>query len=156
VPRGKADSTRLSTRDRAGRYRRHLWSTYRLTPEQVGRVLIHQRHRCPLCGRKVKLKVDHDHDTGRFRGLACNRCNPLIERVEAYLASPPALAAGVDHVVPVDRRAALTRAVDRARALRAGAVARRRRGVPGERTTYTSGDVVEVTLGELDRRHGDR
>lgn len=30
---------------------------------------------CPLCGRERKLYIDHDHVTGKVRGLVCNRCN---------------------------------------------------------------------------------
>lgn len=47
-----------------------------------------QRGRCPLCDVPAKeaprgmLHVDHDHSTGRVRGLICFRCNTALERVE--------------------------------------------------------------------------
>lgn len=39
-----------------------------------------QSHRCAICGRldgseRQRLSVDHDHGTGKVRGLLCIRCN---------------------------------------------------------------------------------
>jgi hypothetical protein len=58
-----------------------------------------QSGRCKICTRsaselKRRLAVDHDHKTGRFRGLLCATCNTRLgayenvartQRFEAYL-----------------------------------------------------------------------
>lgn len=40
---------------------------------------------CRVCGREGKLNVDHDHETGEFRGILCYRCNI----VEGYFKDAP-------------------------------------------------------------------
>lgn len=30
---------------------------------------------CAICGREAKLKIDHSHQDGAFRGMLCDRCN---------------------------------------------------------------------------------
>lgn len=44
-----------------------------------------QRGRCAMCGHTYpQLEEDHDHDTGRVRGMLCHRCNT----VESYRETP--------------------------------------------------------------------
>ena len=41
---------------------------------------------CPLCGRKmVHAHVDHNHKTGKVRGVLCARCNNVVGIIENRL-----------------------------------------------------------------------
>lgn len=57
---------------------------YGLTKKQIRDQLKQQNHRCAICGNKQKcgkrrrLYIDHDHATGKFRGLLCFSCNSLL------------------------------------------------------------------------------
>jgi hypothetical protein len=37
---------------------------------------------CPICGVNPATHVDHDHVTGKIRGIICNACNRLIGRLD--------------------------------------------------------------------------
>jgi hypothetical protein len=72
---------------------------YGLTPEDYRSLL--GDGTCPICGRKMrKVNVDHDHKTGKVRGLICGTCNKRVltainqpeqaARLMNYLLTPPA------------------------------------------------------------------
>jgi len=76
----------------------YLRETYDITLEDYDALLRRQHGRCAICGRipqKMRLAVDHDHETGGVRGLLCQRCNTGIghlgddpercDRAAAYL-----------------------------------------------------------------------
>lgn len=52
---------------------------YKMAPGEYERVLFCQAEGCAICGEGVgegkQFAVDHDHETGRIRGLLCHRCN---------------------------------------------------------------------------------
>lgn len=59
---------------RRGKLRRR----YGITLEQHKQIYISQNGCCALCDRSVaydKTHTDHDHETGRLRGLLCQGCN---------------------------------------------------------------------------------
>lgn len=52
-----------------------------LTVEQYDKLLLDQGGVCKICGRppkKLRLSVDHNHQTGAIRGLLCWKCNTGI------------------------------------------------------------------------------
>ena len=67
---------------------RYLKRTYGMSHEDYMRLLEKQGHKCAICGgegfvmdtqrHKVKLVVDHDHNTGAIRGLLCHNCNRAL------------------------------------------------------------------------------
>lgn len=81
------------------RSREHLLRQYAMTPADYDRLFEEQRGVCAICGRPPKnnlLAVDHDHITGRVRGLLCAPCNRHLgwydlnkRQVAAYLTSGP-------------------------------------------------------------------
>jgi hypothetical protein len=69
----------LEPRDPAkARYARYLWLRYQITPEQREQMWLIQRGLCSICFKARKLNVDHDHKTGRVRGLLCYVCNHRV------------------------------------------------------------------------------
>ena len=69
--------------------RRFNLRKYGITLEQYDEMLISQGGTCAICGQEEKtvhsktgnpnsLNVDHDHDTGRIRGLLCSPCNRAL------------------------------------------------------------------------------
>jgi hypothetical protein len=59
------------------------------TPEQYQEMHDLQAGLCKICGRAEpasgrRLAVDHDHKTGRVRGLLCTKCNTTVGWVEMY------------------------------------------------------------------------
>jgi len=81
----------VAVRDRTKEYARtkdrrlqRLEVKYGLLPDQLENIIIKQKGKCMICkklrpwGGREGLVVDHDHTTGRFRGLLCGHCNSGI------------------------------------------------------------------------------
>lgn len=58
----------------------HLKKKFALTLEQYQELLERQRNTCKICGEVFKKTphIDHDHITGRVRGLLCRGCNLML------------------------------------------------------------------------------
>ena len=55
-----------------------LKKKYGLTFESYFQILEKQNGRCAICRQPIKLHVDHDHRTGKVRGLLCSNCNMAL------------------------------------------------------------------------------
>ena len=68
----------VKRRERAG----HLKRKYGITLEAYQTMLVNQGGRCAICRRQppsdISLHVDHDHQTGKIRGLLCFTCNNAL------------------------------------------------------------------------------
>ena len=72
------------SRDRA----KALKKNYGMSVDDYNELLIDQGGRCAICGdpppkpknkyAKKHLVVDHDHTTGKVRGLLCDKCNRCL------------------------------------------------------------------------------
>ena len=61
--------------------RGHLKHQYGITPENYTQLLLGQGGVCAICSAPPGVKrlgVDHDHKTGRVRGILCDLCNTAI------------------------------------------------------------------------------
>jgi hypothetical protein len=71
---------------------RNLKAMFGMVPADYERMLQAQGGTCAICkatspGRKrdKHFHIDHDHATGKIRGLLCNRCNSFLGVVEGWL-----------------------------------------------------------------------
>lgn len=60
---------------------RYIESAHGLLPGQFDDLLTNQQSKCGICGTEIsnepnhKTHIDHDHVSGRIRGLLCDYCN---------------------------------------------------------------------------------
>jgi hypothetical protein len=104
VPRFYTSGSRCSACSSESAHGAMIERTYSLTADQYAALLELQDGRCAVCRAKpktVRLAVDHDHRSGRTRGLLCSKCNhellgaahdslELLENAVAYIKEPPA------------------------------------------------------------------
>jgi hypothetical protein len=81
-----------------------LKGKFGITLDEYNALLVKQKHTCAVChkpdqtktGQSRRLAVDHNHETGKVRGLLCFRCNlelgffedkARLTRLVAYLES---------------------------------------------------------------------
>lgn len=98
---------------------KHLWSKYRVTPDEYDAMRAAQDYRCGICGQHeddlpklgagrprldgtppaegVRLVVDHCHNSKRVRGLLCVACNSAIGQMDD---SVERLAAAIRYLAP--------------------------------------------------------
>lgn len=58
------------------------YRTYKLNEELFNKMLYNQNNQCAICHNEFKLNkktfIDHNHTTGKVRGLLCPKCNILL------------------------------------------------------------------------------
>ena len=61
---------------------RDLLRFYGITLDDKRKMLALQQNKCAICTDRFEqisqARVDHDHKTGKIRGLLCNSCNVLL------------------------------------------------------------------------------
>lgn len=72
--------------DPEAEWRRRLMPKYGITSEQWDEMYNAQEGRCATCDThqsklKRRLNIDHDHSTGKVRGLLCDACNRALGHV---------------------------------------------------------------------------
>lgn len=62
--------------------KRYNLTRYGISTEQYAEMLVRQDGLCKICGQprteKFALSVDHDHASGKIRGLLCGNCNFIL------------------------------------------------------------------------------
>ena len=63
------------------------YKKYGITGDEFRNLIKKQGMKCPICNRSIKknLSVDHDHKTGKIRGIICNDCNLAIGNAESSI-----------------------------------------------------------------------
>ena len=64
-------------------WKKHLKKNYNITPQEYDQLFNIQNGECAICGTHQMyldktLNVDHNHETGKIRGLLCLHCNSTI------------------------------------------------------------------------------
>lgn len=103
--------------------RSHLKRKYGMTIEEYDAMLEAQGGGCFICGKPprddISLHVDHDHSTGRIRGILCFCCNNALAD---FQEDPALLGKAVTYLAAHDAQVQeeMARARARALSLRAG------------------------------------
>jgi hypothetical protein len=92
----------------------HLRARYGVSAAEVEVLVDEQGGVCPICGRPEPGNVDHDHVTGKVRGVLCFNCNGGLgqfrDDVDALSNAIGYLAGGDDlHDITVGRARGLVK-----------------------------------------------
>lgn len=84
----------------------HLKKYYGIAPAEYEALLFAQQNSCAICrstdpkDRWDRFHVDHDHRTGKVRGLLCGPCNTAIGKLKDSI---PLLKAAIEYLQENDK-----------------------------------------------------
>lgn len=82
--------------------KRHYWKmhAYGITPERFEELVSQQGGVCKICKKiPIYFCIDHDHITGKIRGLLCKNCNVGLGYIEKEGFLEKALQYKKEHAV---------------------------------------------------------
>lgn len=90
-----------SEREKEGREEKRIMNTYGISLKSYDKMLKEQGGGCKICGTKIpnckgRFCVDHDHKTGKIRGLLCTKCNTGLGM---FVDNPKILAAAITYLL---------------------------------------------------------
>lgn len=62
-----------------------LATAYKISLEELKTLQLVES--CEICGKVAKLVIDHDHTTGKVRGMLCTNCNTTLGKAGDDLES---------------------------------------------------------------------
>lgn len=74
---------KIPKRSKGKKRQSYIKNVYGLSSKEHGALIRKQKNCCAICGKhrtelKQELYVDHDHRTGKVRGLLCTTCNSVL------------------------------------------------------------------------------
>lgn len=86
ITHGKQARKKLPKEIKQKWHRNAVIRKYGITVDEFYEMLQKQNNKCAICGSTnwghVSPSIDHDHKTGKVRGLLCNRCNTVLGLVQ--------------------------------------------------------------------------
>ena len=73
----------------------HLRQKYGIGAAEVEAMVAAQGGTCPICQKRPAVHVDHDHRTGRVRGILCESCNGAIGQ---FNDDPTLVRAAIEYI----------------------------------------------------------
>lgn len=95
------DRSAYPSRAQGERSRQNRRSRYRLSRDELTSLLSSQGGLCAICHKAPATCIDHEHSTGRVRGMLCKHCNTAVgfmsddsnrlREAAKYLEAPPSV-----------------------------------------------------------------
>lgn len=98
------EGNKIQKNKSGNRVKKFRYETYGTTEEEINKLKEVQEYKCGICKQDLdklsqKYHIDHDHRTGKIRGLLCFKCNialghfndslDLLYLAVEYMENPP-------------------------------------------------------------------